>query len=304
MDKVSVIIPTYNCAKFIKRAIDSALSQTYQNIEIIVVDDGSTDNTGRIIEGYGSRIKYFYQDNSGLAKTRNRGLREASGKYLAFLDADDYWLPQKLELQLREFNDCPEIGLVHCAVQKIDEHGNIQQFYYKNNYSTGNIFYPLLLRKTHIASSAVVFKQDCVKQLGYLDESMKQYGGEDREFMLRICKKYSIRYIDNPLVMYTLRNDSLTCSRKTCNMIHGRHLTVEKATASIHPSWLKKILKNRALSAIYLEFGYESLAYNKPIQALCELVKSILYWPFYMGPYKSLSKVFLPQKLRELRHVC
>jgi glycosyltransferase involved in cell wall biosynthesis len=106
---VSVLIPTYNCAQFIKEAIESVLIQEYDNLEIIVVDDGSTDNTREIVERFGMSIKYFYQNNSGISSARNACLEHVSGEYIAWLDADDYWLPGKLKAQIEYFSkrlDC------------------------------------------------------------------------------------------------------------------------------------------------------------------------------------------------------
>ena len=109
---VSIIIPTYNREKIIGRAIDSVFAQTWQNFEIIVLDDGSQDNTKAVVEAYGPKVKYFYQGNKGIAGARNGGMRHAGGDYLAFLDSDDYWLPAKLEKQMALFGEHPEYGMI------------------------------------------------------------------------------------------------------------------------------------------------------------------------------------------------
>ena len=100
MPKVSVIIPTYNRSKYVTKAIDSVLAQTYRDFEIIVVDDGSTDNTKEVLKPYTDRIKYLYQENTGVSAARNAGIRAAGGQWIAFLDSDDEWLPEKLSIQM------------------------------------------------------------------------------------------------------------------------------------------------------------------------------------------------------------
>ena len=127
MPKVSVIIPTYNGAKYIKQAVDSVLAQTYDDYEIIVVDDGSTDDTAELLRPYGDRITYLYQENRKLPAARNTGIRAARGQYLAFLDSDDFFLPHKLAAQARCLDERPEVGLVASGHQYIDEAGRLLQ---------------------------------------------------------------------------------------------------------------------------------------------------------------------------------
>lgn len=161
MKLVSVIIPAYNSETFITKAIDSVLSQSYPHIETIVVDDGSTDHTARVVRSYGDRIKYVYQDNQGHAKARNRGLQESRGEYCAFLDADDCWLPQKVELQVDILERNPDTGITHCNHTKIDEQGRIiPSFPREKKYISGWIFKNLLLRKGHIGTSTAMFRRE------------------------------------------------------------------------------------------------------------------------------------------------
>ncbi|MCF7957214.1 MAG: glycosyltransferase [Phycisphaerae bacterium] len=111
---ISVIIPTYNCAECLTRAIGSVLTQTFQAIEIIVVDDGSMDNTAAVVTGYGSAVTYIYQENSGVSAARNTGIQAARGQWIAFLDSDDQWLPEKLSLQMELISRNPELRWVSC----------------------------------------------------------------------------------------------------------------------------------------------------------------------------------------------
>lgn len=125
MVNVSVIIPAYNGASYIGEAIDSVLAQTYNNYEIIVVDDGSTDNTSQIVRAYGDRVHYIYQENQGVAVSRNQGIRASQGEYIAFLDQDDLFFPNKLFEQLFCFELHPEAGIIHSGWQRINYCGEI-----------------------------------------------------------------------------------------------------------------------------------------------------------------------------------
>lgn len=125
MPTVSVIIPTYNCAKYIAQAIESVLAQTYSDYEIIVVDDGSTDDTAAVLRPYRDRINYIWQENKKLPAARNAGIAASSGAYLAFLDSDDQFLPDKLTVQTRCLDERPDVGLVASGYQYVDEAGHL-----------------------------------------------------------------------------------------------------------------------------------------------------------------------------------
>ena len=113
---VTVVIPTYNYGHFVEQAVESALSQRYPNIEVIVVDDGSQDDTKARLEKYRGRIQYIYQRNQGLSAARNTGILKARGEYIAFLDADDIWIPEKISEQIGMFKSVAQIGLVSCSI--------------------------------------------------------------------------------------------------------------------------------------------------------------------------------------------
>ena len=123
MPKVSVIIPAYNQAKFLAVAIDSCLEQTYRDIEVIVVEDGSTDETRDVAARFGDRISYIHQENTGLAGARNRGIGESKGEYLCFLDSDDFFHPQKIQRQVELIEADPQLGFVYCDIVTTDEAG-------------------------------------------------------------------------------------------------------------------------------------------------------------------------------------
>ncbi|WP_143438568.1 glycosyltransferase family A protein, partial [Hydrocoleum sp. CS-953] len=121
--RVSVIIPVYNCDRYISQAIESILAQTYQSYEIIVIDDGSTDNTRLALQPYIEKIRYVYQENQGVSAARNHGIDLARGELIAFLDADDFFLPDKLTAQVGVFDAQPNLGIVHSGWRRVNQQG-------------------------------------------------------------------------------------------------------------------------------------------------------------------------------------
>lgn len=133
---VSVLIPTFNRARVIRRCVDSALSQTYRPLEIIVVDDGSTDDTRAVLASYGDKVVYIYQENAGLASARNVGLAVANGEYVAFLDSDDLWMPWKLEVQVGIMRQIPDLALIWTDMTAVDPTGRVvRTAYLRTNFS-------------------------------------------------------------------------------------------------------------------------------------------------------------------------
>jgi glycosyltransferase involved in cell wall biosynthesis len=182
--QVSVIIPTYNSERYIKDAIESVLNQTYQDYEIIVIDDGSTDNTRQILEPYQGRIRYIYQKNQGVSHARNRGLLEAKGELIAFLDADDYFLPEKLTEQVECFATQPDLGIVTSGWRLVNETGeklsDVEPWKYCPKLDLENwiIWKPVL-------PSAMMFRREWLQRVGGFDSRFPP--AEDVEMVLRLA---------------------------------------------------------------------------------------------------------------------
>ncbi len=211
---VSVIIPTYNSSDFVSKAIDSVLDQSYDDYEIIVVDDGSTDNTREILEKYKGIIKYVYQDNGGPAKARNTGIKMAKGSYIAFLDSDDLWLPDKLKKQFDFFNENPQYHLVYTDMAHAINGEIIYKSYLKErNYkhiSSGYI-YENLLRECFIFTPTVMMKKECIDNIGFFNEKLRI--SEDHDLWLRIADKYQIGFLDEALTIRNRHESNLTSDR-------------------------------------------------------------------------------------------
>jgi glycosyltransferase involved in cell wall biosynthesis len=171
--KVSVIIPAYNGDRFLVDAIESVFNQTYKNYEIIIIDDGSTDNTRTILEPYFNKISYIYQTNQGVAAARNRGIKEAKGEYIAFLDQDDYFLPEKLEKQVEILDKKPHIGMVHSGWYRVNEVGaKIGEV--KPWKKSPKLTLKEWVEKKQILLSAMLFRRDWLNKIDGLDTQFHQ----------------------------------------------------------------------------------------------------------------------------------
>jgi len=200
--KVSVILPCYNGDKFIRETLESALYQTYNDIEIIVVDDGSTDDSKAIIKSFSDPcIKYFYKENEGVSVARNHGIRFSKGKYIAFLDSDDLWLPEKIELQLKEIERQKDIYFVCSGFYLIDSRGQVLDKIKVKNST--NILKDLLLDGNIIGPpSSVLVKREVFKSIGDFDPFLST--SADWDLWIRIAQRYPLAYIDKPLIKYRI----------------------------------------------------------------------------------------------------
>ena len=195
-DKVSIIIPTYNRAGIVEDAIQSALDQTYKKIEVIVVDDGSTDETADIIEKYDGKVKHFSILHAGVSAARNVGIKRAEGEWLAFLDSDDYWLEKKLEKQMKYTLD--KGYLISQTGEKWYRDGNWVMKRDKHKKYSGWIFSHCLSRCV-VTPSAAVINKSVFENVGYFDESLPAC--EDYDMWLRIACKYRIGLLEEELVV-------------------------------------------------------------------------------------------------------
>jgi len=296
MPKVSVIIPAYNAAETIQRTIESVLYQTTQDIEIIVVDDGSTDNTREIVSCFGEKVGTFLQENQGHAVARNTGLKASRGEYCAFLDADDLWVPEKTERQVQILDEHPQVGIVHCDLKKVDLEGHLmKQFLRRKKFIHGNIFSNILTRKGHIATSSAMFRKECVYRHGLFDESVREWGSEDREFWMRICKDWEVAYIDEPLVVYQYRENSLSQSRTLKNRIQGRRWAIKKSLRDVSPFFFSWVLKRISFSAVHKELAYVFLLSFDFESSREQYRQALKFWPFdfslWIGIMRSTLKI-------------
>lgn len=198
MPLVSVIIPTYNRLKFLDEAIRSVLAQTYQNIEIIVVDDGSILNVNKAIKAYKNKIRYIYQKNSGLSAARNKGIINSSGEYLAFLDDDDIFEPRKLEIQTAILRKFSEVGFVYSDyyIFQTDYRDQLELSLATGRNIPATEFAKSLFLNPNVAVPTVLIRRTCFKKVGLFNESLYQH--EDGDMFLRIALHWKIKFSDYP----------------------------------------------------------------------------------------------------------
>ncbi len=206
---ISVVIATYNYGRYLAGAIASVLGQTFTDYEVIVVDDGSTDDTESVIRPYlsDSRIRYLRTEHVGQPAAKNAGIRDGTGRYVAFLDADDVWLPTKLEKQVAVFERSdPELGVVYCRRGFIDPDG--REFTRdQRTPRRGDVLAPIFHRPFICFSSSVI-RRDVLEEVGHFDESIPM--SIDYDLWLRIALRYHFDFVDEPLVLYRTGHANLS----------------------------------------------------------------------------------------------
>lgn len=231
---VSVIIPAYNHENYIEDCLYSVLNQTYKNIEIIVINDGSTDETEKkimkVIDGDKNRIHYISQDNQGVCRTLNRGLNIVSGKYIAFLASDDMWLPNRLEKQLRYLEENKHVGFVFSDSKfifnsevsdlKFSDYKPILKKLFSESHSNRNIYNDLLY-ENFISAITILIRKEAIDKVGKFDANIDF---EDYDMWLRLSKEYDAGYIPDVLALYRMHgnnisNDSILMFRGTVKTI-------------------------------------------------------------------------------------
>ena len=201
MPTVSVIIHTYNNEKFIAETVESVMNQTYKDYAVIVVDDGSVDGTRDALIPYMQKIRYHYKENGGIASAKNAGISLSETEFVAFLDHDDLWAPDKLQLQMEHFNENPQIGLVYAKYTSFRD-GKELRTKPEKGYS-GWIFKELLA-KSFIQTSTVVVKRECLDAVGPYDETFSL--GDEYDMFLRIARKFQCGFVDKGLTRYRVHD--------------------------------------------------------------------------------------------------
>jgi glycosyltransferase involved in cell wall biosynthesis len=280
---VSVIIPTYNCGRFIAQALDSVQAQSVRPSEIIVVDDGSTDDTSARLAPYWAHIRYERQENRGVSAARNTGVSRATGEFVALLDADDVWHPRKLELQLRALADNPGLALLGTrifawpttAFPEIDVllPGRVSQ-----------VTWPQLVVKNALGTSTVIVRAEVLRRAGDFDTRMQ--GPEDRDLWLRVTELARVGNLELPLVGYRIVPGSLSRRARTCQTGMLRLLQKLDARGAWEGRWL---LRRKAYSYLHHSCSLLWDEAGERRAALLACLKSFLWYPLpYRRPEATL----------------
>lgn len=238
---VSVIIPTYNRGHFVADALASVLTQTYRRFEVIVVDDGSTDDTRQRVAAFEGRVRYIYQPNAGLSAARNTAIRASRGVLLALLDDDDVWLPRKLERQVALMEADPGIGVAYGWWACVDEAGMLLPQTQQSTHH-GLVFAELLLGN-FVAPSTTLIRRVCFDHVGLYDTELK--GAEDWDLLLRVAKAgYPFACVPEILMHYRLHSNQL--SGDNDKLIADSRCVLAKTFAQLAPGARNTALRKAA----------------------------------------------------------
>jgi len=244
MPLISVIIPAYNSEKTIEQTIESVLRQTFSDFELIVVNDGSTDTTLEIANRIKDpRIKVFSYSNAGGAVSRNRGFSHSSGEFIAFLDADDLWTPDKLEAQLKALQENPKAVIAYSWLDSIDEHNN---FLREGNHRTenGNIFTKLFLIPFIESGSNPLIRRQAFIDIGGFDESL--IASQDYDLYLRLASRYEFIGVPSPQILYRISSNSMSANvrRQEVTSLFVRERAFQESPTPLSPDLKRDSIAN------------------------------------------------------------
>jgi glycosyltransferase involved in cell wall biosynthesis len=283
---VSVVIPTYNYHQFVVEAVESVLAQTYQPLEIIVVDDGSTDGTRAELERFEGRIRYLFQENRGLPAARNRGIRAAEGEYVALLDADDLWAPTKIAKQVAVLERSPQVGLVFCGLTRVDVASGQSTIRHCPPDLRGDVRRQLLQRNCVTGSaSAALVRRACFDKVGLFDETLRS--AEDWEMWIRISRHFHFDYVQEPLII--LRNHGGNM-RTRIERMHEYQMKVIQRAFQDDPVQGDRLLLRRTIAFFHSDTGQEYYWADQYPLALRHFVQAIALWPFEWRRYAFLIR--------------
>lgn len=286
---VSIVIATYNMAQYLGQAIDSLLAQDWRPLEIIVVNDGSTDNTDELMKKYAHQpeVKYIPTVNQGQPKAKNTGLRNATGEFIAFCDADDLWEANKLSLQMPLFND-PKVGVVYSEISNIDENDRRYEKPAVYKRYSGDIKNQMLLRN-FVPFGTAVIRRACLDKNGGFDEQFRM--GIDWDLWLRYSLDWHFAYIPERTYIYREWSGQMSTNYR------GRYdhaFRILNNFLQHHSQYFDQALVRKAKADMYIGQG-NAIAVNEStfFEPLKNYISGVLICPSYVYGWKSLVKLFL-----------
>lgn len=286
---VSVVIATYNMGQYLPLAIDSVLAQTWSNLELIVIDDGSEDDTSEQMKRYerDSRVRYVLTVNQGQPRAKNRGLLESRGDFIAFCDADDLWQPRKLEIQMPYFTDS-KVGVVYSEVSYVDEKGHPVDKEIPYERHSGKVTENLVI-KNFVPFGTAVIRRECVEKSGNFDETLPM--GIDWDLWLRYSMSWNFQYAPDATYIYRIWPGQM--SKNYRGRYKNAFLILDKFIQN-HPKAVSKSLMAKAWADMYISRGM-SLAKSERIyiEPIKDVLTGLRYDWSYFPAWKSLAKLIL-----------
>ncbi len=278
MATVDIIIPAFNAARFLPFSLESVVSQTFDDWRILLVDDGSTDNTAEAVAPFldclGSKIRYIKQENRGLPAARNTAIRASTAEFLALLDADDVWLPCRLSESLKILGERPQVGLVYGLITGIDQE-NRPGITWGGNLSDadGHIATQIYMRKVDLPCPTITFRRKCLDEVGFFDETMR--ATEDRDLWLRIALRYEVGFVPKVLAYYRLSPNSMSADPQ--RMLQAQLKFIRKHYGSegcgLRPRQI-------ALARSYKQRAEALKVQSRPWAALMSALQAVALYPF------------------------
>jgi len=303
MLKVSVVVPTYNRAKFLTECIQSILSQSFHDFEIIVIDDGSTDNTAKVLSDY--PVRYFWQKNQGVAAARNKGIEMAQGEYIALLDSDDVLLESTLKKGVEVLDKNPQVAFSYGQAYLMDEKGVIvrlrdkhsKQPYVRVREGSDEIK-ELLTRGNYICTPTVLVRRKYLFDVGLFNTAFR-YGSEDFDLLVRLAKKYAVAYIAEPLVKYRIHPGSIGTARKLDEIEQSHRIIIEGVLNDGRVGTLLSSQQPSAYFHLYLRLANYAYGSNDKRIAREYLSKALQTYPgvFFKKQFLSWLSQFIRTEL-------
>jgi glycosyltransferase involved in cell wall biosynthesis len=289
---VSVIIPVYNAQQFIREALDSIFRQTYKNIEVIVVNDGSSDQTENIITGqYKDRVRYFSQANSGPSKARNAGLKNAKGEYVAFLDVDDVWHPNKIEEQVNSFLRNSNFEMIYTDYQVIDIDEPVQFLLEPGEIELQPCTFRQILFGKLVATPTVMIKKDVLLNIGGYNEALLT--GEDIELYLKVAQLFRIGFLNKTYVVVRKHKKNLTKNRRAVSgIIDGLN-----NLCALYPELARDPIIRRAFVYHSVRKGCELFNWDLRKEAVPFFKNAIKFAPFCVKAYLYIGAAHFPMQM-------
>ncbi|KZZ58216.1 hypothetical protein A3762_08295 [Oleiphilus sp. HI0125] len=274
--KVSVVIPAYNRASYINQTVDSVLNQTYQNIELIVVDDASTDGTFEKLQSYGEKITLLTHEghqNKGQAASINLGLAKASGDYFAILDSDDFWELNKLDIQVDFLDKNPDIGLVYCNGYGVDSNGKRYYDFYDKDPCEQNDPNRVLLDCYILLPQNSLVRKEVYNQAGFFNEEYRS--AQDHDMLIRIAEVTKFAYLPDYVFNYRRHENSISVQNQDVRWNTG--FKILEQAAKRYPYKKSTLRKRRAV--LNYRLGMVLVKKQEYVSGLVHLFKSFIYDP-------------------------
>jgi len=294
MPHVSVVIPTYNRSKFVKEAIESVLEQSYKNFELIVVDDGSTDDTRSVVEQISdNRVKYYYKNNSGPAAARNLGLDKSKGQYISFLDSDDLWPPEYLDTIVGQLDENKDYTAAYTRVICIQQDGTKADMSNGKRYKSGWMTKAFFTTSPSLFPSAICFHKSVWKDI-FWDEQL--IGGEDYDIFVRISTKTKFLFVPGTSIIKRWQPDNLSSASIPICTVHGAQ-TLERFYFTLGgDKFISRKTAMRKISHRYRKAAREFRKSGNRRAAILLAKKAIQLYPLDFRLYADLATAYLLSK--------